>query len=305
MAVNDIAHKQMVQEVLKARFGSHKRLLCKANIQYPLQAEREFQRVTNGYMRLLNETLKDHLPEIRDAARMERESNRRHDDLSDLTGKLAVVFNTMAVELERKTAKFGLYDKVQAMAHLTRKLSIKEWKRAVKATLGIDLLDDYYSGELFRELMKKWVEDNVGLIKTIPQESLSRMREIVMEGYRNGETTTSIVKKIQRAYSVDRRHAQLLARDQIAKLNSNIAQQQQRDAGVEEYIWSDSGDGRVRPSHKKLNGKRFRWDDPPVVDEKTGRRCHPGEDYECRCVALAVFDFDTIDLPVSGRGDAP
>ena len=48
MAVNDIAHKQMVQEVLKARFGSHKRLLCKANIQYP------FQRVTNGYMRILN-----------------------------------------------------------------------------------------------------------------------------------------------------------------------------------------------------------------------------------------------------------
>ena len=96
-----------------------------------------------------------------------------------------------------------------------------------------------------------------------------------------------------------------MARDQIAKLNSNIAQQQQRDAGVEEYIWSDSGDGRVRPSHKKLNGKRFRWDDPPVVDEKTGRRCHPGEDYECRCVALAVFDFDNIDLPVSGRGDAP
>ena len=108
----------------------------------------------------------------------------------------------------------------------------------------------------------------MGLIKTIPQESLSRMREIVMDGYRNGETTTSIVRKIQRAYSVDRRHAQLLARDQIAKLNSNIAQQQQRDAGVEEYIWSDSGDGRVRPSHKKLNGKRFRWDDPPIVTPK-------------------------------------
>ena len=298
MAVNDIAHKQMVQEALKARFGSHKRLLCKANIQYPVQAEREFQRVTNGYMRILNETLKNHLPEIRDAARIEREANRRHDSADDLTNKLAAIFDTMAVEIERKTAKFGLYDKVQAMAHLTRKLSIKEWKKAVKATLGIDLLDDYYSGELFRELMQKWVEDNVGLIKTIPQESLGRMREIVMEGYRNGETTTSIIKKIQRTYSIDRRHAQLLARDQIAKLNSN-------NAGVEEYIWSTSGDGRVRPSHKRLNKKRFRWDDPPVVDEKTGRRCHPGEDYECRCVALAVFDFDTIDLPVSGRGDAP
>ena len=207
----------------------------------------------------------------------------------------------MAGELERSTSGFGLYDKITAMAKLTRKLSIKEWKRAVKATLGIDLLDDYYTGELYRELMRKWVEDNVGLIKTIPQESLGRMRGIVLEGYMNGETTTSIVKKIQKAYSIDRRHAQLLARDQIAKLNGQITQRQQEDAGVEEYIWSDSGDGRVRPGHKRLNGKRFRWNDPPVVDEKTGRRCHPGEDYECRCVALPVFNRHTVDLPMAGK----
>lgn len=304
--MNDLAHKQMVQAALKPRFRGHKRLLCKANIQYPQQAEREYQRVTNAYMRLLNELLKEHLPEIRDAARIEREANRRHDDTSDLLGKVSDVFNEMAVKLEKSTSDFGLYDRVQAMSKLTRKLSIREWKRAVKATLGIDLMDDYYTGELFRELMEKWVNDNVDLVKTIPQESLSKMRNIVMDGYRNGETTTSIVKKLQRAYSIERRHAQLLARDQIAKLNSNIAQQQQRDAGVEEYIWSDSDDARVRPGHHRLNGKRFRWDDPPIVDDRTGRRCHPGEDYECRCVALAVFDFDTIDLPIAGeRGDAP
>lgn len=301
--MNDIAHKQMVQVALKKRFGSHKRLLCKTNIQYPQQAEREYQRVTNGYMRLLNELLKKYLPKLRDAARIERETNRRQDDTSDLLGRMADIFNEMAVRLERSTADYRLYDKIQAMANLTRKLSIREWKRAVKATLGIDLMDDYYTGELFRELMEKWIDDNVNLVKTLPQESLGKMREIVMEGYRTGETTTIIVRKLQRAYSIDRRHAQLLARDQIAKLNSNIAQRQQRDAGVEEYIWSTSEDARVRESHRRLNGKRIRWDDPPVVDERTGRRCHPGEDYECRCVALAVFDFDTIDLPIIERGD--
>lgn len=298
--MNDVVHKQMVQDALAKKFGSHERLLCKYVALYPRQAEREFQRVTNSYIRLLNELLKKYLPEIRGAARQEREGVR-HDDTSDLTVKVKAVFDKMAGELERSTSGFGLYDKIEAMAKLTRKLSIKEWKKAVKATLGIDLLDDYYTGELYRELMRKWVEDNVGLIKTIPQESLGRMREIVLEGYMNGETTTSIVKKIQKAYSTDRRHAQLLARDQIAKLNGQITQRQQEDAGVEEYIWSDSGDGLVRPGHKRLNGKRFRWNDPPVVDEKTGRRCHPGEDYECRCVALPVFNRHTVDLPMAGK----
>lgn len=183
------------------------------------------------------------------------------------------------------------------------KLSIREWKKAVKSTLGIDLMDDYYTGELYRTMMERWVEDNVALIKTIPQESLGRMRQIVLEGYRNGETTTAIVKQIQRTYSVDRRHAQLLARDQIAKLNGDITQQQQQDAGVVEYVWSTSGDSRVRPSHAALNHKRFRWDDPPVVDEKTGRRCHPGKDYQCRCCALPVFNIKTVDLPVTKGGD--
>lgn len=299
--MNDIAHQLMVKELLSKRFGSHQKLICKQEPQYPTQAEREFQRVTNAYIRILNRLLKEYLPELRDAARIERE-NTRHDDVSDFLAKASEIFNRMAVRLEKETSNFGLYDKIAAMASLTRKLSIREWKRAVKATLGIDLLDDYYTGELFRDLMERWVEDNVGLIKTIPQETLGRMREIVMEGYRKGETTTSIVKKVQRAYGISRRHAQLIARDQVAKLNSNITQRQQRDAGVSEYIWSTSGDSRVRNSHKALNNKRFRWDDPPVVDERTGRRCHPGEDYQCRCVALPVFDRDTVDLPTAGRG---
>ena len=91
--------------------------------------------------------------------------------------------------------------------------------------------------------------------------------------------------------------------DQIAKLNGELTKQQQTDAGVEEYIWSDSGDGRVRESHHALNGKRFRWDDPPVVTPpgKPVRRCHPGQDYQCRCVALPVFDISTVDIPASGR----
>ena len=298
--VNDLFYKERIQKTLAKKFGSHDRLLCKYKAKYPQQAEREFQRLTNAYIRLLNELLKTYLPEIQDAARMEQEDTR-HDDTSDLIVKVGAIFDKMAEELKRSTSGFGLYDKIQSMAKLTRKLSIKEWKQAVKNTLGIDLLDDYYTGELYRELMKKWVEDNVDLIKTIPKQSLDKMRSIVLEGYMAGESTTSIVKKIQKEYSTDRRHAQLLARDQIAKLNGQITQKQQEDAGVEEYIWSDSGDGRVRPGHKRLNGKRFRWDDPPVVDQKSGRRCHPGEDYECRCVALPVFNRRTVDLPMAGK----
>ena len=44
------------------------------------------------------------------------------------------------------------------------------------------------------------------------------------------------------------------------------------------YKWYTQLDKRVRPSHKKREGRIFSWDDPP----KGG---HPGEDYGCRCWA--------------------
>ncbi|MDR1706162.1 MAG: hypothetical protein LBS19_15970 [Clostridiales bacterium] len=51
----------------------------------------------------------------------------------------------------------------------------------------------------------------------------------------------------------------------------------------------------------ELNGKKFSWSDPPVVDGRSGRRCHPGQDYQCRCAALPVFNLPELDLPWDGK----
>lgn len=296
--MNDIAHQRVVQQAVKKKFGSHDILIGKLKPKYPEQAEREYQRVTNGYMRLLNKLLIKHLPEVRDAATREKE-NQRHDDTSDLLAITAKVFDKIADELGEAIEDFGFYDKVNAMSKLTNKLSIKEWEKQVRATLGIDLLDDYYSGETFQKLLIEWVEENVDLIKTMPNDSLRKIRELTLEGFREGKTITTIVEEIQETYGADRRHAQLIARDQIAKLNSQITRKQMEDAGCDEYVWDTSHDERVRESHRALQGKRCRFDDPPIVDWKTGRKCNPGEDYQCRCVALSVFVYEKLNLPIA------
>ena len=290
--------REAVREYARKKFKGQKKLVCKTRIRYPEAAEREYQRVTNAYMALLSKAIKEQLvPAIRKIAREELPPGYYRTDSQDgLMWGLVDAFAKCSAELEQSLNRFSLYSRISEMAALTVKLSIKEWKRAVKETVGIDLLDDYYAGQFYKLALEVWTRQNIDLIKTIPSESLGRMRDIVLDGYRNGKTTTNIVKEILREYSMTRRHAQLIARDQIAKLNGEIAKKQQQDAGVEEYEWSDSRDERVRTRHHDLNGKRFRWDDPPVVDERTGRRCHPGGDYQCRCVALPVFDIDTLDL---------
>lgn len=195
-----------------------------------------------------------------------------------------------------KTIGFGLRRKLESLAHLTRKLTVKEWKKAIKATLGIDIREDYYLGDFYVEQLKKWVEENVGLISSIPEDTLEKMKDIVYDGFTNGKTTTRMVKEIQRAYGISRRRAELIARDQTAKLNGQIQKTQQQDAGITEYVWSTTGDERVRRSHRELNGKKFSWDDPP--ENSDGRKCHPGQDFQCRCIGRPVFNRN-INLPVA------
>lgn len=81
---------------------------------------------------------------------------------------------------------------------------------------------------------------------------------------------------------VSESRAELIARDQTLKLNGAINQAHQRSVGVEAYIWSTSGDERVRDSHADLDGKTFAWSAPPEPG-------HPGEDFQCRCVALPII----------------
>ena len=46
--MNNLIHHQATRDVLKSRFGSHKRLRCKTTLQYPVSVEREYQRITNA-----------------------------------------------------------------------------------------------------------------------------------------------------------------------------------------------------------------------------------------------------------------
>lgn len=295
----EVIRKQTIRKVGRKFYG-HDSLYSKYTPQIPEAAEREYMRMTNEYMRLLKEELEENLPELKESYKVNRDElvadNRRMDAATDLMLKVNELFTRMKSNLLKKTVGFGLRRRLESLAHLNRKLTVKEWKRAIKATLGIDIREDYYLGEFYSEQLLEWVKQNVDLISTIPEDTLDKMKDIVYDGYTNGRTTTRMVKDIQRVYRISKRHATLIARDQTAKLNGQIQRYQQMDAGITEYIWCTCGDERVRESHRSLNGKKFSWSSPPTNSD--GRSCHPGEDYQCRCIGRPVFNKNTLNLPV-------
>lgn len=303
--VNDINHQSMVKEAVRDAFGGSQTVQAKVNQRYPRSAEREFQRVSRAYMKLLNDSLKKHMPEIMEACKESR-TDSRYDGFS-FDWKLRRIMQKISDEVEQAEAKFGLDDYVQKVADIASAQSIREWKRVVKKTLGINILEDYYKGEAYAESLKKWVAENISQIKSIPSETLGNLEQTILNGYRSGATIGQMKKEIQSEYDVSKRKAELLARDQVATLNAQVTKMQQTDAGVKKYKWSTSKDSRVRDCHAELDGQTFSWDDPPEMwyDTKdgrvyTGRHCNPGEDYLCRCVAIPVFDWQTVDVPMDG-----
>ncbi|MBR3973010.1 MAG: minor capsid protein [Oscillospiraceae bacterium] len=304
--MNNTKHQLMVKQTVKGRFHGHESLKGKTTPQYPDSAEREFKRICNGYMRLLNQTLQENLPELMEAYKAHQRGDSRFDDIRDIEDKARSVFQKIFKDLEQKLARYGLDDMVRKIARMTKNTTLREWKRSVKETLGVDLFSDYYNGAFYEHAIRRWVDENVLKIRSIPNETLGEMQQIVLNGYRRGASITQITKEIQEQYKLSRRKAQLLARDQVSTLNAQITKMQQEDAGCKKYRWSTSKDSRVRPCHKALDGKVISWDDPPEMwyDTKgrgrvyTGRRCHPGEDYCCRCVAIPEFNIDTVDVPM-------
>lgn len=309
--MNKHQHHIMVQEATKKKFKQDKPLVSKVKPTYPESAEREYRRITNGYVKLLNETIKKHLPKMLEAYKKERHGDSRFDDMRDLDNDVRQELQKASEELEQKIAAYGLDKFIAKIANMTKNKSINEWKRIVKQTLGIDLFDDYYKGEFYEQALKQWIDENVMKIQSIPNEALGSMREIILNGFSRGQTITEITKAIQAEYKVSKNKAKSLARDQLATLNSQITKLQQKDAGCTHYKWSDSRDSRVRDCHHELNGKIFSWDDPPEMWYETkkrgrvytGRRCHPGEDYLCRCIAIPVFNYDTVDVPMKPSGN--
>lgn len=294
---------EQVREELKKRFGAHAKVSCKYKPKFPMSAEREYFRLINRQYAEFKKALESNANDLKKAIKLKNMDDdkvvQKAIDLRPTKKKVDGIFANIEKALKTSMALTSTAEGMQDIANLTERLSINEWKKALKKTLGIDLMDDVYNGNLYKHLLKNWVRDNTDLITTLPNDTLDKMKQIVMDGYVNGTPTVSIMKRIQEQYGMSKRHARLIARDQLGKLSGQIAKMQQEDAGVDEYEWSDSGDGRVRSRHKALNGKRFKWSDPPEMGN--GRHCHPGEDYQCRCVALPVFDIDDIDVPAKPK----
>lgn len=170
----------------------------------------------------------------------------------------------------------------------------RRFVRAVDArssrSFGIDILG---SDEALQTAIQASIFDNVRLIRTIPEQYLNQVEDIVVTNARAGNRSSVIADQLRERFGVTQNRARFIARDQTAKVNSAIAQKRIESAGYEYFQWVTSRDERVRDRHDDISQRVtaygmgvYRFDNPPLSDR--GVPILPGVDFQCRCVMRPI-----------------
>jgi SPP1 gp7 family putative phage head morphogenesis protein len=156
-------------------------------------------------------------------------------------------------------------------------VNLEQFRKQLKAGFGTDVL--VVPQPWLESQMKAFQAQNVALIKSVPEDFLYDVGQLLQKGFSAGTDPRQLGRDLAERFDIPRNRAKLIARDQIGSMNGTLTMLRNQELGLTSYVWSTSNDERVRPSHAEREGKTFQWDDPPEDGP-------PGVPVACRCVAL-------------------
>lgn len=271
---------QLIRQQLKGK----KRLKKMSRLLPPKKIERSYEaelvNLLNKMQSLIKAQLIPKLKNWQDQLNYVLPSNVKTDeipdDISDIIEEIRIALfrDYTPVEIRRIADKVG-----QDVSQYNKYLMENNLKRV----LGFDV---FFAQPYLKQELSLFNTMNASLIKDLAESTLNKVEKDVMRGFATGtrweEIASDLEDYIDPLNGTVRSRARLIARDQVNKLNGQLAELRQSELGVTRYIWRTALDERVRPEHLLNEGKIFEWNDPP----NTG---HPGSEINCRCYAEPVL----------------
>lgn len=154
----------------------------------------------------------------------------------------------------------------------------------------IELISPKLTDFRANEIAKNYTENLNFWIKNWTDERIIKMRSAVGQMAIDGKSVQDISNYIEKEFNISKRHAKFLARNESAMATTSYLSAKYQEEGFTKFKWITNLDGRERPLHRKLNGQIFAFNNPPIIDERTGEKGLPAQTYNCRCGFVPVAD---------------
>jgi len=158
----------------------------------------------------------------------------------------------------------------------------KRWRAVINAQINVDLTN-VVRDEALENYLEAVALRQAGLITSIYDDTVRAVANLTQQAVLGNASVNDLRKQIQERLRISTTRANLIARDQVATLTSELNHIRQEQAGVLKYEWSTNRDGRERDLHAEYDGNTYTWKKPP----KDG---HPGVAILCRCSAIGILE---------------
>ena len=136
-------------------------------------------------------------------------------------------------------------------------------------------------------------------VKNWKAKEIVKMRRTVLHMTQNGARTETIKKYFMTRWGIAERKAEFLARNESGIASSVLKATHYQDMGCTHFKWLRSTSKEKRELHleyAKETGNKygiggtniFAFDNPPIIDERTGQRGLPQETYNCSCNLVGI-----------------
>lgn len=161
---------------------------------------------------------------------------------------------------------------------------------------GITLKTDDMPAAL-KQAVSAAIAENVALIKSIETQYHTQIEGAVMRSLQpGGRGLADVTEALQKYEGITDRRRNLIAKDQTRKIQASISIERAKSAGIKKFKWLHSrGGSEPRADHVAMSGNVYSYDDPPVIDRRTGERGYPGQAINCRCQMVPVIEWGDDD----------
>lgn len=202
-----------------------------------------------------------------------------------LMNKLTAKFSQLFARKAKGLAESMLRD-------MTRASTASTHSSLSKLSGGLSLKTSIVTPDM-QDTFKAIVAENVALIKSIPAHYMEQVQGSVMRSIADGNGLADLVPAIEKYDGMTQRRAHNIALDQTRKTYNAVSRDKMQALGVTHYRWLHSGgSNEPREDHIAMSGNIYAFDDPPVIDQRTGERGIPGQAVNCRCTMQPIFKFN-------------